>query len=105
MRQLHRSLPLALVAALLAGCAAGTGANQVAPNDVPALEAQAAQRPTDGVLLTKLGVAYYGPKTWDRARDALKSAVVLDRSNYRGLVYLGLKRLAGFTLRQRETVT
>lgn len=90
MRQLHRSLPLALVAALLAGCAAGTGANQVAPNDVPALEAQAAQRPTDGVLLTKLGVAYYGQKNWDRARDALKSAVVLDRSNYRGLVYLGL---------------
>ena len=90
MSQLHRSLPLAALAALLAGCAAGTGANQVAPNDVPALEAQAAQRPTDGVLLTRLGVAYYGQKNWDRARDALKSAVVLDRSNYRGLVYLGL---------------
>ena len=90
MSQLHRSLPLAVAAALLAGCAAGTGANRVAPNDVPALEAQAAQRPTDGVLLTKLGVAYYGQKNWDRARDVLKSAVVLDRSNYRGLVYLGL---------------
>src|SRR5690349_23331279 len=58
MRQLHRSLPLTLAAALLAGCAAGTGANQVAPNDVPALEAQVAQRPTDGVLMTRLGVAY-----------------------------------------------
>ena len=90
MSQLHRSLPLALAAALLAGCAAGTGANQVAPNDMPALEAQAAQRPTDGVLLTKLGVAYYGQKNWVRARDVLNAAVVLDRSNYRGLVYLGL---------------
>ncbi|MBW8772095.1 MAG: hypothetical protein JF590_02185 [Gemmatimonadetes bacterium] len=90
MSQLHRSLPLVAVTALLAGCAAGTGANQVAPNDMPALEAQAAQRPTDGVLLTRLGVAYYGQKNWVRARDVLKSAVVLDRSNYRGLVYLGL---------------
>ena len=42
------------------------------------------------MLLTKLGVAYFGQKNWDRARDVLKSAVVLDRSNYRGLVYLGL---------------
>lgn len=90
MRQLHRSLPLTLAAALLAGCAAGTGANQVAPNDVPALEAQVAQRPTDGVLLTRLGVAYYQQRNWTRARDVLQSAVVLDRSNYRGLVYLGL---------------
>jgi tetratricopeptide (TPR) repeat protein len=90
MRQLHRSLPLAIAAALLAGCAAGTGANRVAPNDVPALETQVAQRPNDGVLLTRLGVAYYGQKNWDRARDVLKAAVVLDRANYRGLVYLGL---------------
>jgi tetratricopeptide (TPR) repeat protein len=90
MSQLHRSIPLAVAAAFLAGCAAGTGANRVAPNDVPALEAQAAQRPSDGVLLTRLGVAYYGQKNWVRARDVLKSAVVLDRANYRGLVYLGL---------------
>ena len=90
MRQLDRSFPLALVAALLAGCAAGTGANRVAPNDVPALEAQVSQRPGDGPLLTRLGVAYYGQKNWGRARDVLKAAAVLDRSNYRGLVYLGL---------------
>ena len=90
MPQLQRPLSFALAAALLSGCAAGTGANQVAPNDVPALEAQAAERPNDGVLLTRLGVAYYGQKNWTRARDVLKAAVVLDRSNYRGLVYLGL---------------
>lgn len=90
MRQLHQTLPLALAAALLAGCSAGMGANQVAPNDIPALEAQAAARPTDGILLTRLGVAYYGQKNWTRARDVLQSAVALDRSNYRGLVYLGL---------------
>lgn len=90
MPQLQRPLSFALAAALLSGCAAGTGANQVAPNDVPALEAQAAERPNDGVLLTRLGVAYYGQKNWTRARDVLNAAVVLDRSNYRGLVYLGL---------------
>ncbi len=90
MPQLQRPLAFALAAALLSGCAAGTGANQVAPNDVPALEAQAAERPNDGVLLTRLGVAYYGQKNWTRARDVLNAAVVLDRSNYRGLVYLGL---------------
>lgn len=90
MRQLHRSLPLALAAAFLAGCAAGTGANQVAPNDIPALEAQVAERPGDGVLMTRLGVAYYTQRNWTRARDVLGAAVVLDRSNYRGLVYLGL---------------
>lgn len=90
MPQLQRPLSFAFAAALLSGCAAGTGANQVAPNDVPALEAQAAQRPNDGVLLTRLGVAYYGQQNWTRARDVLQAAVVLDRSNYRGLVYLGL---------------
>ena len=90
MPQLHRSLPFAFAVALLAGCSAGMGANQVAPNDTPALEAQVAQRPTDGVLLTRLGVAYYDQKNWTRARDALQAAVVLDRSNYRGLIYLGL---------------
>lgn len=90
MRQLHHALPATLAAALLAGCAAGTGANQVAPNDVPALEAQVAQRPTDGVLMTRLGVAFYGQRNWSRARDVLAAAVVLDRANYRGLVYLGL---------------
>ncbi|HET7040494.1 MAG TPA: CsgG/HfaB family protein, partial [Gemmatimonadales bacterium] len=90
MRRLPRTLPLALAAALLGGCAAGTAGNRVAPDDVPALEAQAQQRPTDGVLLTRLGVAYYGQHNWARARDALKAAVALDASNYRGLVYLGL---------------
>lgn len=90
MRRFPRTLPLALAAALLGGCAAGTAGNRVAPNDVPALEAQVQQRPTDGVLLTRLGVAYYGQHNWARARDALKAAVALDASNYRGLVYLGL---------------
>lgn len=90
MPQLPRSIPLTLAVALLGGCAAGISGNRVAPNDVPALEAQAQQRPTDGVLLTRLGVAYYGQHNWERARDALKAAVALDASNYRGLVYLGL---------------
>ena len=91
MRRFPRPLPLVLAATLLGGCAAGTmGGNRTAPNDIPALEAQAQQRPTDGVLLTRLGVAYYGQQNWARARDALKAAVALDASNYRGLVYLGL---------------
>lgn len=90
MRRLPQTLPLVVAVTLLGGCAAGTTGNRVAPNDVPALEAQAQQRPTDGVLLTRLGVAYYGQHNWGRARDALKAAVALDASNYRGLVYLGL---------------
>lgn len=90
MRRIPRLLPLTLASALLGGCAAGTAGNRVAPNDVPALEAQVQQRPTDGVLLTRLGVAYYTQHNYSRARDALKAAVAIDNSNYRGLVYLGL---------------
>lgn len=90
MRRIPRFLPLTLASALLGACAAGTAGNRVAPNDVPALEAQVQQRPTDGVLLTRLGVAYYTQHNYARARDALKAAVAVDNSNYRGLVYLGL---------------
>lgn len=90
MHRLPRLLPLTLASAFLGACAAGTAGNRVAPNDVPALEAQVQQRPTDGVLLTRLGVAYYTQHNYGRARDALKAAVAVDNSNYRGLVYLGL---------------
>jgi len=90
MRQLHRSLPLVVAAALLTACAAGGGGGDVSPTDLAAMEAQVQAKPTDANLLTRLGVGYYGNKNWDRARDAFKSAVALDRNNYRALVYLGL---------------
>lgn len=90
MRQLHRSSPLIVAAILLAGCAGGAGNSGVSPTDIPALEAEVQQRPTDTNLLTRLGVGYYGQKNWDRARDAFKAAVAVDANNYRALVYLGL---------------
>ena len=90
MRMLHRSSPLIVAAILLAGCAAGTGSTEVSPTDLAAMEAEVQRRPTDGNLLTRLGVGYYGQKNWDRARDAFKSAVAVDANNYRAMVYLGL---------------
>jgi len=57
---------------------------------MPALEADVQRHPTDGNLLTKLGVGYYGQKNWERARDAFKAAIAVDANNYRAIVYLGL---------------
>jgi tetratricopeptide (TPR) repeat protein len=90
MRLTSTTLPALLGAALLAGCAAGSGGMQVNPADIPALEAQAQERPTDAALMTRLGIAYYGQQNWARARDVLATAATLNPGNYRALVYLGL---------------
>lgn len=91
MRPLRpRSVPLLLLAATLAGCASGMSGPEVKPEELPALEAQAKARPGDAQLFTRLGVGYYNAKNWTRARDALRTAVSLDKTDYPGLVYLGL---------------
>ncbi|MGH7592195.1 MAG: CsgG/HfaB family protein, partial [Gemmatimonadales bacterium] len=76
--------------ATLAGCASGMSGPQVKPQELPALEAQTKAHPTDSDLFTRLGIGYYEVKNWDRARDALRTAVSLDHRDYRATIYLGL---------------
>jgi Tfp pilus assembly protein PilF len=40
--------------------------------------------------MTRLGVAYYEARNYDRARDVLQSSLALDKNSYSTLVYLGL---------------
>ena len=85
-----KSLSSLALCAALAGCASGMSGPEVKPEQLPALEAQAKAHPTDSDLFTRLGIGYYGTKDWGHAQDALRTAVSLDRRNYRALVYLGL---------------
>jgi tetratricopeptide (TPR) repeat protein len=78
-----------LVLGLASACASGPPP-AVTPQDVPALESQSQRNPTDPELMTRLGVAYYEARSYDRARDVLQSSLALDKSNYSTLVYLGL---------------
>jgi len=79
----------ALVLGLASGCASGPPP-AVTPQDVPALESQSQRNPTDPELMTRLGVAYYEARNYDRARDVLQSSVALDQNSYSTLVFLGL---------------
>jgi TolB-like protein len=90
---------LALSGTLLAACAGGAppqGTPQ--PENIPALEAAQQQRPRDAGLLTRLGIAYYDARQYERARDVLRSALVITTQNYAAHVYLGLayEELASF---------
>ncbi|MGH7531723.1 MAG: tetratricopeptide repeat protein, partial [Gemmatimonadales bacterium] len=84
------TLLLLTLCAALAGCASGMSGPEVKPEELPALEAQTKAHPTDSDLFTRLGIGYYAAKSWDRAHDALQTAVSLDHRNYRATVYLGL---------------
>lgn len=82
---------LACTGALLAACAGGPPpATTPAPENLPALEAAQQQRPRDAGLLTRLGIAYYDAKRYDRAHDVLRSALVITNQNYAAYVYLAL---------------
>lgn len=83
-------LPAYVLVLGLASACAGGPPPAVTPQDVPALESQSKQNPTDPELMTRLGVGYYEAKNYDRARDVLQSSLALDKSNYSTLVYLGL---------------
>ncbi len=54
------------------------------------LQAELDRNPKDGALATKVGVGYYNNKQFERARDVLRAALVIDPQNYPAQVYLGL---------------
>jgi len=88
---LRSSAQLVLAGALLsAACAGGPPPPAPAPENLPALEAELAQSPNDAGLMTRVGIAYYGAKEYGRARDVLRSALVVSRENFPAQVYLGL---------------
>jgi TolB-like protein len=83
---------LAIVSALsVIACAGSPPPSPVpSPADLPALEAAQQQSPRDAALITRLGIAYFEAKRFDRSRDVLQSALALNGRNYPALVYLGL---------------
>jgi TolB-like protein len=82
---------LAVCGVLLGACSGGqTPPQGPTPANLPALEAAEKQHPRDASLLTKLGIAYYDAKQYDRSRDVLNSALTITPQNYAAHVYLGL---------------
>jgi TolB-like protein len=75
---------------LVAGCAGAPPPGQPAPENLPALESEFSRNPRDAGLATRVGIAYYNAKQYERARDVLRSALVLGEQNYPARVYLGL---------------
>jgi TolB-like protein len=83
--------PFAVVGVILStGCGGGPPPGQPAPENLPALESELSRNPRDAGLATRVGIAYYDAKQYDRARDVLRSALVLGEQNYPARVYLGL---------------
>lgn len=84
-------VPLAATAVFLAaGCAGGPPPSQPTPENLPALESEYSRNPQDAGLATRVGIAYYDGKQYQRARDVLRSALALGERNYPARVYLGL---------------
>jgi len=83
---------LAIVSALsVIGCAGSPPPSPVpSPADLPALEAAQQQSPRDAALITRLGIAYFEAKRFDRSRDVLQTTLAINGRNYPALVYLGL---------------
>jgi tetratricopeptide (TPR) repeat protein len=90
MRMTSWAPAAAVSGALLCACAGGPAPQGPSPANLPALEAAQQQRPRDAGLLTRLGIAYYDAKQYDRARDVLHSALAITAQNYSAHVYLGL---------------
>lgn len=73
-----------------AGCAPRAPVAEPAPADLAALEARRAAHPNDPRILTDVGVAYYRAGAFDRARDVLLAALVLEPADIRATIHLGL---------------
>ncbi|MEO8453135.1 MAG: CsgG/HfaB family protein [Gemmatimonadota bacterium] len=111
-----RSSPTLWVALTAVACAPATRAPTVSPQDIPALEAERAKNPTDADRITRLGVAYYDARQYDRARDVLRASYALRPSvaagiylalSFEGLVAFdsamaGYRRVAGLKLSGAE---
>ena len=90
----------------LAGCAGGPPPAGPAPQDIPGLEAESQQHPGDAQRMTRLGVAYFEAGQFERARDVLRSSLVITPGQYSTHVYLGLtyEQLAAFDSARAEFV-
>jgi len=64
--------------------------SDVTPEEVPALEAQLAERPADVVVMTRLGVGYFRAERLPDARAVLDSAAALDPQNGIAAIYGGM---------------
>lgn len=97
---------LAIGGSLLGACAGRAPQPAPSPENLPALEASAQQNPRDAGIITRLGIAYYEAKRYERARDVLLSALTITPQNYAGQIYLGLtyEELARYDL-AREAYT
>lgn len=84
--------PLVITGTLLLGACAGGAPTTTtpAPRDLSTLQAELDRNPKDAALATKVGIGYYNNKQYDRARDVLRTALVIDRQNHPAQVYLGL---------------
>lgn len=101
-----RWLVVAAAGVALAACAGGSPPATPAPQDLPALEAASQAKPSDAELMTRLGVAYFEANQFERARDVLRSSLVINPSHFPTHVYLGLtyEQLAVFDSARAELV-
>ncbi|TFG49191.1 MAG: tetratricopeptide repeat protein, partial [Gemmatimonadales bacterium] len=101
-----RWLAVAMATVALAACAGGSPPAAPAPQDLPALEAASQAKPGDAELMTRLGVAYFEANQFERARDVLRSSLVINPSHFPTHVYLGLtyEQLAVFDSARAELV-
>ena len=90
LRLRFRARLLWLPAALWGFACGGAQAPAAAPADIPALEALAAQRPSDGGVALRLVRAYYAAGRYADAQQAARRAVAADARNTEAQAYLGL---------------
>lgn len=81
---------LAIGGGLLGACAGQPPQPAPSPENLPALEAAAQQNPRDAGVITRLGIANFEAKKFERARDVLLSALTITPQNYAAHIYLGL---------------
>ncbi len=86
----YRAPMLVIGGALLGACAGQPASTAPSPANLPALEAAGEQNPRDAAVITRLGIAYFEAKRYDRSRDVLLSALTINSQNYAANIYLGL---------------
>jgi TolB-like protein len=86
----RRAFPLCF-ATLTAACGGSAlRLEDITPEGVPALEAERAQRPGDGIAMTRLGVGYFRAQRLPEARALLDTTVQQDPRNGVAAIYLGM---------------